>query len=259
MLVRAARLESHFVRAPEAARPAKEEAEQGPAGGALGLDRLKAQGDASFIASRGAGTQAKRPPARVRVGGAEIFYDNANEQLSVPTAGTLLIERYDAEAPDSESGPAAAFAGPGRTLLQWGRRMRLDTFHRTLRAVGAVRMAHEPLGPRAPVRLRCERFRTDFRDTGGGAVLEGGPRPDAKLQSAEAKGAVRLFTEGRRLEAQRLNYSRAAQRVRVTSEPPARARLLKRGAAGRLTAQSIEWNLSNNRIEAVEVGARGGG
>lgn len=233
--------------------------------------------------------------SRVQIAGDRIVADLLREQMSVPCAGTLLIEDYQFDAGGSKPRLARTpladdplmssvrNEGPSQTMVRWESSMDFFVDRNLVAFDKGVWMVHlsgrelamqeqlaaamnmdagalHRLGPGRKATLTCGYLLLEFL-TGAGPDLEAGPAVRATdLKRLIAKHAVHLQEGSKSLMGTHMQYLHETNEVRIEGNDMLEARIIDQDESSQRISMwrgpLLIWNRGTNRIEAPHATIR---
>lgn len=202
--------------------------------------------------------------------GMQITADNAGSDLTVPSAGKLLLldrrprdgEPADAQAdavPEPEQQDQAiltelATGGPGLTRFEWRGGMNMNRLEGTANMKRSVKITHKNLMTDQTYELHAERLDATIRETDAEQRTLG-QTAHSELLRAEATGAVYFGSAEREMIADRLLYDAENGVVIGTASPGNLVTLFDATTGTPITSRAIRWDLVNDVISIERPGA----
>lgn len=275
----------HVNAGPSTDQPDPDSSTDDPFFGDRTIDTVTATGDARFVAERDTLSEREDPfdetepqyrslEARLTLMGPTIAFNRADEKVTVPDAGAMIVQNYTPDdMPASEASPQEAtksgivpgtttrvdFTGRGETLFTWTESLTLDAAGNDMLMLGNVRMIHRPPSesgsePPRVVQLDADRLLANLADTGGLDALLAGAQPQPEIETIEADGSVSVLYESKLISADEMDYVEAERTIRFTAGEGrlVRVRDGNEPRAG-LEAAAISWNLDTDKLTISEV------
>ncbi|MGQ0629099.1 MAG: hypothetical protein ACT4PL_13500 [Phycisphaerales bacterium] len=172
--------------------------------------------------------------------------------LRIPTPGRLLVDDRRVEGKPATTNPAPGVpsdlsGGRGTTLFLWDQALSFTRATGLIDMRSGVRVLHRER-PDAPVTaLDCERVEAEIRVAGdSSAAVPAGSQVELRRVSAIGGAVVR--NEGKRLEADRLNFDALANTLEALANPDRRVTYFDPAQAAPTSAERLYWNLRTGRV-----------
>jgi lipopolysaccharide export system protein LptA len=188
-----------------------------------------------------------------------INLDNDKGTLDTPGAGTMFnydvrsgaAKGKDKDKPKQAGALDAPSNGSGSTSFKWTGSMSMDRPTGVVHLNDHVTVLHRD-DEKAPVtELDCEELTAHFRE------LSEGANPDSfsgELTSADAEGAVWVSSGQHELLADSVHYDAVKKNVSARAVAGNRLTIIPKDGRDPFTAESVEWDLANDRMDAKKPG-----
>lgn len=199
-------------------------------------------------------TNAARPESRVRIVGPLVTFDGLREQVQVIGPGSMLIEDYrPARKPaKGKVETPSVMVGRGATAFRWQGGMVLDAAYNDMIISEQVQMIHAPIDNSQRFQLYAGHLVADMENTGGlGSITKAGT---PQVKSVFADQNVRLFTDGKQVTTDHLEYDGVKEMVLLSADTGKYTTISEAKTPVPLTYRQIKWYLRGNRFEGIAPG-----
>ncbi len=196
-------------------------------------------------------------PKLVRLQGERLEFDMIQNELTIPGAGTVLVNNPAASATRS-----ASTAGPGKTgvtrfRFQDGMQLRQTGEGRaTMVMRSRVEVAHAGARQGDTMTVACGQLEAQLlRPNGGAAAAQGtiGFGGSAEVTSLIANDKVLVRTPQFECECERFEYDAATQTARLSAAPGRTIAIVPAGQAAVTRAAAFVWDLEAGRVQVDSV------
>ncbi|MEX0885514.1 MAG: hypothetical protein WD009_03650 [Phycisphaeraceae bacterium] len=222
---------------------------------------LQAEDGARLTAERWEAAGGDEPVSSFRMDGPTIRFDQREQMVTVPAAGTMLVvDARPAEA--AEVGDVAGevagarFTGRGSTLFTWADSLALDAAANNVTMSGQVQMVHLPAGEQHEFQLDAGELVADLEQTGGLARWRDSEAVSPEIRFVRGEGRIAIRHAGRTITgADHLLYDGERERVELWADA---GRMVEVRDADRPVAmppaRRLIWDLARDRFEARDLG-----